>query len=75
MTMRNIPLAERRAEARDLDARLKEHRKACYTCRSRNPCDVAADLAADLAAELAEARQDIRTWFDPGPDQGELTTL
>lgn len=68
MTLRNVPLAVRRAEANDLDLRLKEHRGSCYSCRPRQPCEE----ARDMRAELNQAREDIRHWFDPGPDQGHF---
>jgi hypothetical protein len=66
--MRSFPLAERRAQARGLDERLKEHRRECLHCMTRSPCGE----ARELAAELAMIRDEIKHWFDPGPDQGVL---
>ena len=68
MAMRSVPLGERRADARALDEQIKAHRHDCLKCKPRTPCDG----MADLRAELAQARADIKHWFDPGPDQGEL---
>jgi hypothetical protein len=68
--VRNVPLAERRADAQALDAELKAHRRNCNSCRGggRRPCE----RARELASEVAAIRGEIRHWFDPGPDQMTL---
>jgi hypothetical protein len=68
MTIRNVPLAEARARVRQLDTDLKDHKTYCLDCRPRAACQEARDMAAELTA----LRRDIKTWFDPGPDQGAL---
>ena len=68
MPIRSYPLAERRGQARAMDEQLKEHRRECLHCMTRQPCGEAQLLAADLA----EARDEIKHWFDPGPDQVAL---
>jgi len=72
MALRNVPLAERRAEAAALDEALKVRRQTCVACggraRSRAAC---ADRDA-MAKELAGLREEIKHWFDPGPDQEAL---
>jgi hypothetical protein len=65
---RSIPLILRRADARDLDVRIKEHRRDCAKCVPRMPCDELTQMRADLAA----IRHELRTWFDPGDDQPAL---
>jgi hypothetical protein len=66
--IRNFPLAERRAQACGLDEQFKEHRRECVDCMTRQPCGEARELAAELAA----VRDEIKHWFDPGPDQTAL---
>lgn len=68
MTMRNVPLAERRADARALEDAIKAHRGGCLTCVPRVKCQE----LRDMSAELKKIRQEIRTWFAPGPDQMTL---
>jgi hypothetical protein len=68
MPIRSYPLAEARAQARGLDGQLREHRRECLHCMTRQPCGE----VRDLAAELAMVRDEIKHWFDPGPDQGTL---
>jgi hypothetical protein len=68
MPIRNYPLAGRRGQARVLDEQVREHRRECRHCWTRQPCGEARALAAELAAIRAE----IKHWFDPGPDQATL---
>ena len=63
---RNVPLIERRADARDLQARIDEHRRQGAKCKP------ACDELVQMRAELKAIREEIRTWFAPGPDQEEL---
>lgn len=69
-----LTLAETRAERADLDRAIKRHKAECAWCgghqrgANRHPCE---DGRA-LAARRAEAARLIKTWFDPGPDQGML---
>jgi hypothetical protein len=66
--MAKISLAGRRGEATALDEQIKEHCHACPLCQGRRQCAERQEMAADLRA----IREDIKTWFAPGPDQGEL---
>jgi hypothetical protein len=67
-TIRSYPLAERRGQASALDAQLKEHRRECFHCMTKQQCAE----AGEMAAELRSIRDEIKHWFDPGPDQGAL---
>lgn len=66
--IRSYPLAERRAQARGLDQEAKEHRRWCPDCMTGQACTEAREMAADLRV----IRDEIKHWFDPGPDQEML---
>lgn len=66
--MGNVLLAEAKADARDLAASVRDHPHHCHYCQPRKPCQELREMRADLA----RMRLAIRTWFDPGPDQGTL---
>jgi hypothetical protein len=62
---------ERKAEAEDLEKWLKSHRANCVKCgagKGRIRCERYKEVAGRLAA----VKRDIKTWFDPGEDQGSL---
>lgn len=65
-------LAGARADVLGINAELTDHCKNCATCgdkwKGRRMCETGQGLAAELAA----ARKLVKTWFDPGPDQGTL---
>jgi hypothetical protein len=63
-----ITLAEQKAAARGLEAEYQEHRHGCTECKPRHRCD----YTQHLYTQIGEARRAIKTWFDPGPDQGKL---
>lgn len=63
---RNVPLIERRADARDLSQRISEHKHDGQRCKPA--CAELVKMRKDLAA----IREELRTWFDPGPDQPDL---
>jgi hypothetical protein len=65
---RNVPLAEAKAEARQLDADARAHPHHCAECKPRQPC---AELR-QMRTELATRCRDVQTWFGPGPGQEGL---
>ena len=62
---RNVPLIERRADARVLEDQIREHRK---DCRYAGRCPEARAMREELKA----IREELRTWFAPGADQPPL---
>lgn len=66
-TVRSVPLIERRADARVLDENMKRHLKDCRSCGVAK-CGV----YRGMKAELAKIREELRTWFAPGPDDQPL---
>ena len=62
---RNVPLIERRADVKRLEEEIRQHKADCDKAPR-------CETYKELAAELKAARDEIRTWFAPGPDQGEL---
>jgi len=65
---RNVALAERQAEVAEMAAEEHTHRALCRDCKPRQPCRYLVDLRSELAA----ARQEVASWFAPGPGQGTL---
>jgi hypothetical protein len=66
---RNVPLIERRADARVLEGKIRDHKRGCLDCaRTRGQCSAAAVMRKELKA----MREELRTWFAPGPDQATL---
>lgn len=72
MSVKNIPLAEAKADARALEQATRTHRLECVRCTVRDGRLMACEDLRQMRAELRERRAAIRTWFDPGPDQGTL---
>jgi hypothetical protein len=67
--MRSVPLFERRADARNLDDAIKAHKPGCLACSvSRQGCE----QVLEMRAEMRKIRDEIKHWFDPGPDQPTL---
>ena len=69
--VRGATLAGRKAEAAELEKRMKSHRLNCVKCgggKGRIRCDEYKGMAADLG----EMKSDISNWFAPGEDQAGL---
>ena len=64
-TPRNVPLIMRRADVKRLEEEIRQHRSDC----DKAP---ACENHKELTAELKAAREDVRTWFAPVPDQEAL---
>lgn len=66
MSLRSVPLAERRAGARALEEAIRGHRHDGVKCKP-----ACAELTG-MRTELAAIRREIATWFAPGPDDPVL---
>ena len=67
---RNVPLIECRADARVLEDKIREHKKDCQDCAwsAKGQCGNAQAMRNELKA----IREELRTWFESGPDQETL---
>jgi hypothetical protein len=72
MSVKSVPLAEAKANARALEQATRDHRRDCSSCYTVDGRLMACADLREIRAELRELRATIRHWFDPSPDQGTL---